>query len=70
MSDLILVIKDDDKPMIEVLDQLSAAALESLVHVTVSDSVSSALGHYFQSLEHKGGEHNKSQADIDGLQNL
>ncbi|XP_072557532.1 protein furry homolog isoform X2 [Paramormyrops kingsleyae] len=37
--------EDDDKPMIEVLDQLSSAALESFVHVTVSDSANLMLGH-------------------------
>uniref|UniRef100_A0A8C9YLR1 FRY microtubule binding protein n=1 Tax=Sander lucioperca TaxID=283035 RepID=A0A8C9YLR1_SANLU len=32
--------EDDDKPMIEVMDQLSPAVMDSFVHVAVSDSVS------------------------------
>lgn len=35
-----LSIQDDDKPMIEVMDQLSPAVMDSFVHVAVSDSVS------------------------------
>lgn len=33
-------LQDDDKPMIEVMDQLSPAVMDSFVHVAVSDSVS------------------------------
>ncbi|XP_029111066.1 protein furry homolog isoform X6 [Scleropages formosus] len=39
-------VEDDDKPMIEVMDQLSSAALENFVHVAVSDSASLPLGHH------------------------
>lgn len=35
-----LSLQDDDKPMIEVMDQLSPAVMDSFVHVAVSDSVS------------------------------
>ena len=35
-----LPLQDDDKPMIEVMDQLSPAVMDSFVHVAVSDSVS------------------------------
>ncbi|XP_072558269.1 protein furry homolog isoform X5 [Paramormyrops kingsleyae] len=38
--------EDDDKPMIEVMDQLSSAVLESFVHVAASDSASQPLGHH------------------------
>ncbi|KAJ8368505.1 hypothetical protein SKAU_G00085330 [Synaphobranchus kaupii] len=38
--------EDDDKPMIEVLDLLSSAVLESFVHVAVSDSATLPLGHH------------------------
>nr|XP_015197348.1 PREDICTED: protein furry homolog isoform X5 [Lepisosteus oculatus] len=38
--------EDDDKPMIEVMDQLSSAVLESFVHVAVSDSTALPLGHH------------------------
>ncbi|XP_066555825.1 protein furry homolog isoform X5 [Amia ocellicauda] len=38
--------EDDDKPMIEVMDQLSSAVLESFVHVAVSDSATLPLGHH------------------------
>lgn len=33
-------LQDDDKPMIEIMDQLSPAVMNSFVHVAVSDSVS------------------------------
>ena len=36
-------LQDDDKPMIEVMDQLSPAVMDSIVHVAVSDSVSTRL---------------------------
>lgn len=32
--------QDDDKPMIEIMDQLSPVILESFVNVAVSDTVS------------------------------
>lgn len=32
--------QDDDRPMIDVMDQLSSSILESFIHVAVSDSVS------------------------------
>eukprot|EP00061_Rhincodon_typus_P015676 g43481.t1 len=32
-------IEDDDRPMIEVMDQLSSSILESFIHVAASDSV-------------------------------
>lgn len=35
-----IALQDDDKPMIEVMDQLSPAVMDSFVHVAVSDSVS------------------------------
>ncbi|KAG5844677.1 hypothetical protein ANANG_G00165010 [Anguilla anguilla] len=38
--------EDDDKPMIEVMDQLSSAVLESFVHVAVSDTATLPLGHH------------------------
>uniref|UniRef100_A0AAZ3RZC8 Furry homolog a (Drosophila) n=1 Tax=Oncorhynchus tshawytscha TaxID=74940 RepID=A0AAZ3RZC8_ONCTS len=37
--------QDDDKPMIEVMDQLSLAVLESFVHVAASDTATLPLGH-------------------------
>ncbi|XP_024297758.2 protein furry homolog isoform X3 [Oncorhynchus tshawytscha] len=37
--------EDDDKPMIEVMDQLSLAVLESFVHVAASDTATLPLGH-------------------------
>ncbi|KAG5837521.1 hypothetical protein ANANG_G00240170 [Anguilla anguilla] len=37
--------EDDDKPMIDVLDLLSPAVLESFAHVAVSDSVTLPQGH-------------------------
>lgn len=33
-------MQDDDKPMIEIMDQLSPVILESFVNVAVSDTVS------------------------------
>lgn len=33
-------LQDDDKPMIEIMDQLSPIILESFVNVAVSDTVS------------------------------
>lgn len=33
-------LQDDDKPMIEIMDQLSPVILESFVNVAVSDTVS------------------------------
>lgn len=33
-------MQDDDRPMIDVMDQLSSSILESFIHVAVSDSVS------------------------------
>lgn len=33
-------LQDDDKPMIEIMDQLSPIILESFVSVAVSDTVS------------------------------
>ncbi|XP_034149145.1 protein furry homolog isoform X1 [Esox lucius] len=38
--------EDDDKPMIEVMDQLSPAVLDSFVHVAVSDSATLPLSHH------------------------
>ncbi|KAG8136817.1 hypothetical protein E2320_005373 [Naja naja] len=35
--------KDDDRPMIDVMDQLSSSILESFIHVAVSDSLCLAL---------------------------
>uniref|UniRef100_A0A663FEW3 FRY microtubule binding protein n=1 Tax=Aquila chrysaetos chrysaetos TaxID=223781 RepID=A0A663FEW3_AQUCH len=35
--------EDDDRPMIDVMDQLSSSILESFIHVAVSDSVSTTL---------------------------
>uniref|UniRef100_A0A672FAD3 Furry homolog b (Drosophila) n=1 Tax=Salarias fasciatus TaxID=181472 RepID=A0A672FAD3_SALFA len=37
---------DDDKPMIEVMDQLSPAVMDSFVHVAVSDSSTLPLNHH------------------------
>ncbi|XP_062869920.1 protein furry homolog isoform X3 [Trichomycterus rosablanca] len=37
---------DDDKPMIEVMDQLSPAVMESFVHVAVSDSATLPLNQH------------------------
>ncbi|XP_045546149.1 protein furry homolog isoform X10 [Salmo salar] len=37
--------EDDDKPMIEVMDQLSPAVMDSFVHVAVSDSSTLPLSH-------------------------
>lgn len=36
-------MQDDDRPMIDVMDQLSSSILESFIHVAVSDSVSITL---------------------------
>lgn len=36
-------VQDDDRPMIDVMDQLSSSILESFIHVAVSDSVSTHL---------------------------
>lgn len=33
-------MQDDDRPMIDVMDQLSSSILDSFIHVAVSDSVS------------------------------
>ncbi|XP_076876310.1 protein furry homolog isoform X3 [Brachyhypopomus gauderio] len=38
--------EDDDKPMIEVMDQLSPVVLDSFVHVAVSDSSTLPLSHH------------------------
>ncbi|XP_061916437.1 protein furry homolog isoform X4 [Entelurus aequoreus] len=38
--------EDDDKPMIEVMDQLSPVILESLVNVAVSDTANTSAGHH------------------------
>ncbi len=35
--------QDDERPMIDVLDQLSPVVLESFAHVVVADSVSASL---------------------------
>lgn len=40
---VICVMQDDDRPMIDVMDQLSSSILESFIHVAVSDSVSITL---------------------------
>ncbi|XP_067842067.1 protein furry homolog isoform X2 [Heptranchias perlo] len=37
--------EDDDKPMIEVMDQLSSSILESFIHVAASDSTILPFGH-------------------------
>lgn len=36
-------LQDDDKPMIEIMDQLSPVILESFVNVAVSDTVNLSL---------------------------
>lgn len=33
-------LQDDDKPMIDIMDQLSPVILESFINVSVSDTVS------------------------------
>uniref|UniRef100_A0A671Y0N2 FRY microtubule binding protein n=1 Tax=Sparus aurata TaxID=8175 RepID=A0A671Y0N2_SPAAU len=38
--------EDDDKPMIEIMDQLSPVILESFVNVTVSDTAALPAGHH------------------------
>uniref|UniRef100_A0A8C8DYS1 Furry homolog b (Drosophila) n=1 Tax=Oryzias sinensis TaxID=183150 RepID=A0A8C8DYS1_9TELE len=38
--------EDDDKPMIEVMDQLSPAVMDSIIHVAVSDSSTLPLNHH------------------------
>uniref|UniRef100_A0A665WGD4 Furry homolog b (Drosophila) n=1 Tax=Echeneis naucrates TaxID=173247 RepID=A0A665WGD4_ECHNA len=38
--------EDDDKPMIEVMDQLSPQVMDSFVHVAVSDSSTLPLSHH------------------------
>ncbi|XP_039601673.1 protein furry homolog isoform X2 [Polypterus senegalus] len=38
--------EDDDKPMIEVMDQLSSVVLESFLHVAVSDSATLPFAHH------------------------
>ena len=42
-SNLLPSVQDDDRPMIDVMDQLSSSILESFIHVAVSDSVSTHL---------------------------
>ncbi|XP_059502688.1 protein furry homolog isoform X2 [Stegostoma tigrinum] len=37
--------EDDDRPMIEVMDQLSSSILESFIHVAASDSSALSFGH-------------------------
>ncbi|XP_059820095.1 protein furry homolog isoform X1 [Hypanus sabinus] len=37
--------EDDDRPMIEVMDQLSSSILESFIHVAASDSTTIPFGH-------------------------
>lgn len=39
-SNCLPFVQDDDRPMIDVMDQLSSSILESFIHVAVSDSVS------------------------------
>ncbi|XP_027533583.1 protein furry homolog isoform X7 [Neopelma chrysocephalum] len=39
------VMQDDDRPMIDVMDQLSSSILESFIHVAVSDSTTIPLTH-------------------------
>ncbi|TNM84780.1 hypothetical protein fugu_008958 [Takifugu bimaculatus] len=39
-------LADDDKPMIEIMDQLSPAVMNSFVHVAVSDSATLPLSHH------------------------
>ncbi|XP_072301955.1 protein furry homolog isoform X1 [Eucyclogobius newberryi] len=38
--------EDDDKPMIEIMDQLSPTVMDSIVHVAVSDSSTLPLSHH------------------------
>ncbi|XP_030634018.1 protein furry homolog [Chanos chanos] len=38
--------EDDDRPLIEVMDRLSSAVLESFAHVAVSDSAALAAAHH------------------------
>ncbi|KAG7267513.1 hypothetical protein CRUP_003412 [Coryphaenoides rupestris] len=38
--------EDDDKPMIEIMDQLSPAVMDSIAHVAVSDSATLPLNHH------------------------
>ncbi|XP_061575672.1 protein furry homolog isoform X2 [Cololabis saira] len=38
--------EDDDKPMIEIMDQLSPAILESFAHIAVSDTAAMPAGHH------------------------
>ncbi|KAM6933331.1 protein furry homolog [Xenentodon cancila] len=38
--------EDDDKPMIEIMDQLSPAILESFAHIAVSDTATMPAGHH------------------------
>lgn len=38
--------QDDDKPMIDIMDQLSPVILESFANVAVSDAVSRWVLHY------------------------
>lgn len=40
---LLFQLQDDDKPMIEIMDQLSPGILESFVNVAVSDTVRCCL---------------------------
>lgn len=42
-SNRLLYVQDDDRPMIDVMDQLSSSILESFIHVAASDSVSTRL---------------------------
>lgn len=42
-SNCLPFVQDDDRPMIDVMDQLSPSVLESFVHVAVSESVGSYL---------------------------
>ena len=42
-SNRLLYVQDDDRPMIDVMDQLSSSILESFIHVAASDSVSTHL---------------------------
>lgn len=37
------LLQEDERPMIDVLDQLSPMVLESFAHVAVADSVSASL---------------------------
>ncbi|KAM8854468.1 protein furry homolog isoform 2-T2 [Synchiropus picturatus] len=38
--------EDDDRPMIEIMDQLSPVILDSLFHVAVSDTATTPVGHH------------------------